>query len=255
MPDFVGSFNEHFDVVRADTADLRDLVYRVRYQVYCIENPFEDPARCPTQRETDEDDDRAVHTLLLHRGSGAAAGTARLILPRPGTGRPLPIERILRASGARMLLLPSPRTAEVSRFAISREFRRRRSDSRYADAAFDSTCSEPGAVERRLLPHITLGLIRGILGICLEHEITQLAAVMDPALLRLLARLGVAFAPLGPLVQYHGWRQPCAAEITCLIREARERNGLLWRYLQPDLAAITPVTALTAIAGRRTGYG
>lgn len=239
MPDLVGSFNQNFEVIRADTPELRDLAYRLRYQVYCVENEFEDPARCPGKRETDEDDDRSVHTLLVHRQSGVVAGTARLILPRPGTGRVLPIERILRAARPKILLLPRQHAGEVSRFAVSREFRRR-GEIRYVDPGFAGDAVDPAVAEKRLMPHITLGLIRGILAICLDYEITLLAAVMEPALLRILARLGLEFAPLGPLVQYHGFRQPCAADIADLIRGARQRCGLLWQYVEPELAAIAP---------------
>lgn len=240
MPDFVGSFNQYFDVICAGTPDLRDLAYRLRYQVYCVEKAFEDSARCPGKRETDEDDDRSVHTLLVHRQSGAVAGTARLILPQPGSSRVLPIERILRAARPRVLRLPLQHAGEVSRFAVAREFRRRRREIRQVDAGFADPRHDPGAAEKRLMPHITLGLIRGILAICLDYDITLLAAVMEPALLRILARLGLDFVPWGPLVQYHGLRQPCAAEITDLIRGARERSGLLWQYVEPELAAIAP---------------
>jgi N-acyl amino acid synthase of PEP-CTERM/exosortase system len=105
------------------------------------------------------------------------------------------------------------------------------------------------------MPHITLGLIRGILAICLDYEITLLAAVMEPALLRILARLGLDFAPLGPLVQYHGLRQPCAANILDLIRGARERCGLLWQYVEPDLAAIAPPPKPGTRQVRQAGWG
>ena len=95
MPDFAdSSYDQHFDVLRADTPDRLDAAYRLRYQVYCVENRFEDRERCPDGREVDDDDDRSVHTLLVHRRSGAAIGAARLILPRPQSGRPLPIERL-----------------------------------------------------------------------------------------------------------------------------------------------------------------
>jgi N-acyl amino acid synthase of PEP-CTERM/exosortase system len=240
MPDFGGSYHRHFDVLRADTPDLLDLAYRLRYQVYCVENQFEDPARCSDRREIDEDDDRSVHILLIHRRTGVVAGTARLILPRPEIGRLLPIQRILRDAESPTLLQALRRAGEVSRFAAAKEFRRRRSEARFVDTGFADPLSCPDGAERRLMPHITLGLIRGILGICLEYQITLLAAVMEPALLRILARLGLHFERLGPLVQYHGLRQPCAAEITELICSAREQSGPLWQYVEADVAAIAP---------------
>src|SRR5438045_2069292 len=93
-------YTRHFDVVRADTPALRDRVYELRYQVYCIENAFEDQATNLGSREIDADDDRAAHVLLIHRASGEAAGTARVIFP--DRRRPLPIERVLDPEGRRL---------------------------------------------------------------------------------------------------------------------------------------------------------
>ena len=56
MADFATSYNAHFEVVRADTRQQLDLAYRLRYRVYCVENPFEDPTRCSDGREIDDDD-------------------------------------------------------------------------------------------------------------------------------------------------------------------------------------------------------
>src|SRR5579863_9500193 len=91
-----GSYNSYFDIVRADTPALLDAAFRLRYQVYCVENPFENAAEHSDGRERDADDDRSIHTLLVHRRTGIVAGTARVILPiHGGLLRPLPIHRIL----------------------------------------------------------------------------------------------------------------------------------------------------------------
>src|SRR3546814_8478705 len=50
-------------------------------QVYCVENPFEDPAANPDGLEHNAFDERAAHCLLLHKRSGSWAGAVRLILP------------------------------------------------------------------------------------------------------------------------------------------------------------------------------
>lgn len=248
MADFTGSYHQHFRVIRADRPELLDHAYRLRYQVYCVENPFEDPTRCLDRREIDGEDDRAVHTLLVHRRSAAAIGTARLILPQPDRGRPLPMERLLRpGERAALSRLPLHQTAEVSRFAVSKEFRRRCGEERYADAGFPAGGAAGEAAERRLLPHITFGLVRGILGLALEYGITILVAVMEPALLRILARMGLHFTPLGPLVEHHGLRQPAVARIAELIRHSREQAGLLWRYVEADIASIGDAGGVAAI--------
>ena len=208
--DFLSCYREHFEVVRASTPTLLDQVYRLRYQVYCVENAYEDPDRQPGGLETDIYDERSVHALLVHRGSEAVAGTVRVILP--GTDQqspPLPIN-IVADSEQRELLRRLPHcTAELSRFAVSKEFRQRCAD----------------AEDRRMLRYITIGLIRGALEMCRDHDIQYVCAVMERSLIRLLGRLGFVFDHLGGLIEYHGARQPCVAQVNQIVSTA---EGTLW---------------------------
>jgi N-acyl amino acid synthase of PEP-CTERM/exosortase system len=208
--DFLSCYREHFEVVRASTPTLLDQVYRLRYQVYCVENAYEDPDRQPGGLETDIYDERSVHALLVHRGSEAVAGTVRVILP--GTDQqspPLPIN-IVADSEQRELLRRLPHcTAELSRFAVSKEFRQRCAD----------------AEDRRMLRYITIGLIRGALEMCRDNDIQYVCAVMERSLIRLLGRLGFVFDHLGGLIEYHGARQPCVAQVNQIVSTA---EGTLW---------------------------
>jgi len=224
----VNTYNEHFDVVRASTPSLLDEAYRLRYQVYCVENPFENPAEQVDGRETDIDDDRSVHSLLIHRRTGMTAGTVRVILPEPGTQpRPLPIHKVTRSP----LLdkIPYHELGEISRFAVSKEFRCRLGESRYADIG-SANGPSTYANERRVVPYITFGLIRGVLETCLEHQIKYISAVMEPALIRLLSRIGLVFEPIGDPVRYHGLRQPCAARLGDLVEHSRRERAPVWHY-------------------------
>src|SRR5213078_2282310 len=84
-------FNKYFEVVPAKTQSAIEQTQRIRYQVYCVENPFETPAEHPDGLEKDEFDSHAAHSLLIHRPSGQAVGTARLILPlRPDLAQSFP---------------------------------------------------------------------------------------------------------------------------------------------------------------------
>ena len=208
--DFLSCYREHFEVVRASTPTLLDQVYRLRYQVYCVENAYEDPDRQPGGLETDIYDERSVHALLVHRGSEAVAGTVRVILP--GTDQqspPLPIN-IVADSEQRELLRRLPHcTAELSRFAVSKEFRQRCAD----------------AEDRRMLRYITIGLIRGALEMCRDNDIQYVCAVMERSLIRLLGRLGFVFDHLGGLIEYHGARQPCVAQVNQIVSTA---EGTFW---------------------------
>lgn len=65
--------------------------------------------------------------------------------------------------------------------------------------------------ERRVLPHISLGLFAAVMRMVREHDVTHCYAVMEPALLRLVGRFGVIFNRIGADVDYHGLRVPCLA--------------------------------------------
>jgi N-acyl amino acid synthase of PEP-CTERM/exosortase system len=240
----VSTYNEHFDVVRASTPSLLDEAFRLRYQVYCVENPFENPAEQVDGRETDVDDDRSVHSLLIHRRSGMTAGTVRVILPDAGRRpRPLPIHKVTRSP----LLdeLPPHEMGEISRFAVSKEFRCRLGESRYADIGALNGPSTY-ASERRVVPYITFGLIRGVLETCLEYQIKYISAVMEPALIRLLSRIGLVFEPIGDAVRYHGLRQPCVARLGDLVERSRRERAPLWQYAGEK--AFRPVVSSPALA-------
>jgi N-acyl amino acid synthase of PEP-CTERM/exosortase system len=228
-------YTRHFDIVRADTPALLDRVYELRYQVYCVENEFEDPAKNLGGREIDADDDRAAHILLMHRESGAAAGTARVIFP--DHRRLLPIQRVLDTEGRRLFgHLPAHSVGEVSRFAVPKAFRRRRGEDRYADAGMNAPAAEP---DQRVMPFITFGLFRGIIGVCLESGLSHMTAVMEAPLIRLLSRFGLDFHAIGGVVEYHGLRQPCVAPVFDLIEQVRSKNGTLWLYAKEEVTRYT----------------
>src|SRR5688572_19271143 len=95
MNDIVAAFHEYFEVIPANSKELQHEVFRLRYQVLCLEQrvPGFDAARYPDQCERDIYDDHSSHVLLLHRPSGGFVGTARLILSDPAHPKKLlPLE-------------------------------------------------------------------------------------------------------------------------------------------------------------------
>lgn len=213
----LGVFRNHFTVVEATTDELRDRVYRLRYQVYCVEHPFEDAGQNLDGREIDMYDERSAHAALLHNESGELAGAVRLILPDPSDKTAgLPVFALSdRITEAFQVRAQAGQVAEISRYAISKNFRRRRFEELHADVGLLAG-KEKRDSERRLMPFLTLGLIRAVYDLSRKHGVTHLVATMDPLLLRLMARMHIDFEPLGPLVDHHGMRQPCAAAISNL---------------------------------------
>jgi N-acyl amino acid synthase of PEP-CTERM/exosortase system len=216
-------------VVGESDEALREAVFRLRYQVYCVENPFEDPAENADGLEQDILDARAVHALLLHKRSGLWAGAVRLILPNEAD----PAHSFALQEVCSDPLISDPQQfpvlqmAEVSRFCISKEFRKRQGDWIYPQS------NEPEASEdeRRVIPNMTLGLIEGLVQMSIDHGVRYWCAAMERPLLRLLARLGIHFQDIGPLVEYHGRRQPCFLRIDTMLEQVREERPDVWEIL------------------------
>lgn len=217
------AYNALFRVTPATTPALKDQAYRLRYQVYCCEHSYENPAEHPHQRETDHYDDRSVHSLLVDHTSGTTVGTVRLIFPdknsRTGSfpiqkvcSHPLLADRKLHVTTA---------AAEISRFAISKSYR---NNARANSAGM-------AADRAQLIPCITLGLFKATLQMSFEHGISDWFAVMEPALLRLLSRFGIYFRPIGPLVDYHGMRQPCHAHVNSLLARVHQEHPDIWDFV------------------------
>jgi N-acyl amino acid synthase of PEP-CTERM/exosortase system len=62
----------------------------------------------------------------------------------------------------------------------------------------------------------------------IENGITHWCAVMEPTLLRLLTRLGIHFEPIGPMIEYHGRRQPCYIPLEVLLPRVQRERPDVW---------------------------
>lgn len=228
-------FSEYFDVITADTPELQEEVYRLRYQVYCLETKFEDAACFPDQMERDEFDKRSVHGLLKHKRSGIYAGTVRLVLTEPAKLTSLPLHGVadhpLFCDDTRF---PPSSVVEVSRFAISKSFRRRLDEFQSPSAAGSLDLERERRYreqENKILPHIVLGLFIAMVKISREIGVTTWFCVMERALLRLLKRYSLYFEPVGPTVEHHGERQPCFANIEEFLERAKTEQPDIWTLI------------------------
>jgi N-acyl amino acid synthase of PEP-CTERM/exosortase system len=216
--------------------------YSLRYQVYCVEHQFEDAALFPDNKEIDAYDCRSVHSIVRHRASGITASAVRLVLPDPDNPKALfPIEEHCETSfkqaGIDWRSLPRETMAEISRFAVSKTFKRRVGEvttvagvSERTDSYVDINSGDKG----RQIPHLTLGLFVAIVKMSAEHGITHWYAVLEPSLLRLLARFGIELTYIGEPVEYHGYRQPCYASIDQVLAEVYKKCPDLWKMATED---------------------
>jgi N-acyl amino acid synthase of PEP-CTERM/exosortase system len=228
-------YDRYFRVVPATTPELLDAAHVLRYQVYCVEHPFEDASQHPNGREIDRFDANSVHAVLMNRLTSTVVGCVRLILPSdPAAMSALPIRQLLDdEAGAKLDSYDPNRTAEISRYAVSKMLRRREGEDLYPDVSlgYDEGDLLSDTDLRRLAPHLSVGLLRGVATLASNQGITTVCAAMAPPLLRLLRRFGLIFEPLGPPIEYHGVRQPCIASCETLLAGMAGKQPLYHRIV------------------------
>ena len=64
---------------------------------------------------------------------------------------------------------------------------------------------------------MTLGLMTALFEVTVAHGLTHLCAVIDPALLRMLGKLGLHFVSVGEPIEFHGRRQPVYIDAHTLV--------------------------------------
>jgi N-acyl amino acid synthase of PEP-CTERM/exosortase system len=234
-------FSKYFDVITDHESWVMDEAFKLRYQVYCVEQGFEDASQFEDKREFDEFDCRAAHGIVCHRRSETTAATVRLVLPDPKSPEALfPIEmhcgNALRRHLSILTGVPRHAIAEISRFAVSKNFKRRLGECESVagvapdhDEDFDRDLGG-----KRVIPHLILGLFAAIVKMSAERKITHWYAVMDVSLLRLLSRFGINFVPVGDMVDYHGLRQPCFRSVDEVLAGIWHKRFDVWQLITAD---------------------
>ena len=215
-------FGRYFEMVPATNPSLCEQAYRIRYAVYAAELGWEDRASFPAGIETDEFDSDSVSCLLRHRSLGRAVGCVRLVLSAQNATRPFPFENAAASAGTPFVTTSLDsgwrrHAAEISRVAVVAEFRRRRHERNQPHEVPEE---EPTlAAERRVFPHIAIGLYLGAAALGMRRGLEQVFAIMEPKLARRLRIYGILFDEVGPPIEHHGLRVPY-----CLRRENFVKN-------------------------------
>jgi len=188
--------------------DMKDLnkLYQLRYDVYCLQKGFLDPADYPNKCETDIFDKHALHFGAFDH-SGNALGTLRLV---KNSGVGFPMLKHCEIDVSEEILL---KAGEVSRLAVSKIIRKRSGDGEYGMALQGGRVDEkpkfiPENNKRRHRPAIVVGLYKSLYQESKRAGITHWLAVMEPGLLKLLKRFYFNFEAIGPEVDYFGPVRP-----------------------------------------------
>ncbi len=218
----ITQFSQHFRLLSADTPELLREVYRMRYEVYCVEMGFERPEQFPDGLERDDYDHRARHCLLQHRASGLYAGSVRLVLHDQKNSNGLfPFEKHCGHSLNRSVLdpmnLPREQIGEISRLTVTAQFRRRQGDNQSTHGSTAETINGSTTIngptvpapeiDRRIFSHIAAGLYLAGAAMGLQQGLSGVFVMMEPRLARHLSFYDLHFTPVGEVIEYHGRRR------------------------------------------------
>jgi N-acyl-L-homoserine lactone synthetase len=248
--------------VATEEKDLK-AIFRLRYHVYCIEWDFEKPDDHPDGIETDAYDEHSIH-IGIKDDNDRVVGAMRLILD---SSEGFPLEKSCELDFDKDTL-PRDKLAEISRLAISKDYRRRKEDkfiygpdeerriigsfnynqnysSKFYYRRFDDKDRDSYAAPRQSSSHndrrsrheILFQLYVKMYVECKKRSITHVYAVMGKGLLNLLRKQGLKnfFKPIGDAVDFHGIRTPFLGDIEKLEQEDFENSPQLKEEFTRDL--------------------
>ena len=232
---FYQVYDRTFEIIHAQTDELKERAFRLRYDVFCKENKFEEVSEEADKLEKDSYDPKAVHFLLTHRDSGEDAGTVRILLPNEV--QPLQSFPLQNICDHPLLTLDHKvmNLAELSRLCMAKRFRRRPLDGRIIPAYYEPENDEAdkglNRFFRRRIPYAPLGLLRAAFETALEFNIPDMVTAMDPTHFRSMKRIGFSYRVLGPRVNFHGGQQPVVFNIKNVLDNMAMENSECWEIV------------------------
>jgi N-acyl amino acid synthase of PEP-CTERM/exosortase system len=201
----IESYQKYFYVVRADTPELLEQAFKLRYEVYIndcdykFHNPYE-----LKKIEKDSYDEQAQHCLFFHKLTNAPIAYVRLIPYCETSGMLLPIENFGIDFNQRTIRkLRTLKVGEVSRMSIHPLFRRRLSDQ--IEQPYNTETSNNKRCRINYLP-MCLVLACGVL--MFDNKLEYTVALMEKRLVILLKKYGVVYKQIGYPVIFNGIRAP-----------------------------------------------
>jgi N-acyl amino acid synthase of PEP-CTERM/exosortase system len=180
-------FDNHFEVVLADTEWAKNIHYNLRYRVYCLERGYEDPQAYPDLRERDRYDDISTHFVIRSFESHEWLAALRLITVPFDS---LPINRVSEIYNHQLPEFSKSEVAELSRLCAVTP----KEKLTFGSASTTSW--------------ISMAFMRAARSYALEHNIRYFFVLIADSLARILNRAGIEFTPVGPISNYRGKRRP-----------------------------------------------
>ncbi|NRQ44613.1 PEP-CTERM/exosortase system-associated acyltransferase [Rheinheimera sp. YQF-2] len=196
-------FPHFFQASLARSAAQQRDIFRLRHKVYCEEMAFE--ACRDNKLEQDSFDNRALHAAIRHSNKDKLAGTVRLITSA-SKDELLPIEQHFGHCITNPVLTPHNfdrrHICEISRLAVPAEIRCKQSVMSTGPIASVNTRES----QCRSAVAVSLYLVAMLMS--LQSKRHHVFVMIEPALARVLKRIGIHFQQIGDVIHFNGKRAP-----------------------------------------------
>lgn len=230
-------YNQLFETVIAESPALKEKAYRIRYEVLCEEFGYEEAARHANKLERDIYDDRAKHCLLIHKRSGEAIGTVRLVMPNSeDLHNSFPLQEIFSGSRLRDEHIIN-NMCEISKLCILKKFRTRCGDERSPLGGVHDQDQETfidkssKRIARRIIPFAPIGLIKSCFDVAIANGYTQGCVLLEVPLIESFERLGIICQRIGPVIDLVNQRQPIIIDFFTSVNNMRVKQKAVWEMM------------------------
>lgn len=220
----------------AKTPHLIAEVHKIRHQVYCDELAFLPTS--PDGLEKDEFDKHSIFSLIKHKPSDTYTSCVRVVTSS-SPQELLPIEQFCKDSIQHdefdPALFKREEICEISRLAVKREFRRRKSDKYSGSATGVISESIYSETELRCFPFIAIGLYMTSASMVAKSGIKHVYVMMEPKLARSMKFVGINFIQIGEPVDYHGLRAPYYINANIFFNDLTHGFKSLYQEIEKDM--------------------
>lgn len=238
--DWIKEFTQEYRFRLASTAEERERVFALRYEVFNQELNYQLSEDRVHHLEKDLHDEVAALCFVEHVRTHTMVGCVRLVVPDESRGvdfTHLPIEHHCGPSLVDSLssqgTLSRRYLCEVSRLAIHGRFRNSRKIAReYKDGQSSGPCTGPGAVGDRMIGVSLFLASTAMVGLAGRHHVL---AFMEPKFPRLLARSGLLFRQVSDMFDICGRRAAYYIDQRQAVRSMSPTLRELYHHINDEL--------------------
>ena len=203
-------FDQHYEVLLADTPKSKAIHYGIRYQVYCEEMGFENKADFPQEQEFDHYDDHAAHFIVRTKQDGQWVGAMRMVFKNDQL---LPLEKHC-ALTTQISNNHLNRSIEISRLCLIKSIRKRGVDyiNTLALADEKKPAKDDNVIPFHRRKHLERSIIWGLIRAgalhCEKHNIHNWYFFVSNALAKIIYKQGFNLQQIGEPFHFNGERLP-----------------------------------------------